>query len=149
MERQNARGLWCAPWQEDTGSGGRLPRRPLPPHLPPLLCPPSKFCPPSLLAGSHPLFISLTISLLLHLHRRLTDGFKTRSISKSDSVLHLSQVALIMLRLRAFTLSKDTERNMQIVSRQISINLKLKQSFNHQFFLALQTQGLRSLDWST
>lgn len=68
---------------------------PAPP--PPFLCLPSKFCTPSLLPGSHPLFISLTILLLLSRRRGLTDGFKTRSISKSDSCAP-SQSSCIMRR---------------------------------------------------
>lgn len=45
VERQNAHSLWCTPWQDDTGSGGWLPRQPLHPISPSIVS--SKFCTPS------------------------------------------------------------------------------------------------------
>lgn len=38
VERQNAHGLWCSPWQKDTGNGGWLPRRLPHPISPVFVC---------------------------------------------------------------------------------------------------------------
>lgn len=61
VERQNAHCLWCAPRQEDTGSGGWLPRQPLHPTSTVFLCLLSKF-PYTALSVSRPPFTSVTLT---------------------------------------------------------------------------------------